>query len=315
MPLSVLPHVMSKMVRQGGLSHSVHLCYLTLSKFRINILSKVFVVTAEVVRMNESAAVEGATPDESGGSEGKRQRSTIAFPYTDYDNAEKIAQAIHGNVGHGVCALDQLAPWTGQSAKSSTFRAQVAAARLFGLVESDGAEAYQLTQLGARVVDQAQARAAKAEAFLTVPLFKAVYERYKGAVLPEKSTAIEHEIAVLGVSEKQKARARQVLLSSAEQTGFFGHGKNKLVMPAVVVPAAVPEVKKKNGYGGDEGVERNLDLDPLLMALLRKIPSREEGWPSEKRVRWFRTFAMNVSQVYDSDDQPVELMITCATTN
>ena len=264
--------------------------------------------------MNENIEVEEVSSDESGELEGKRQRSTIAFPYADYDDVEKIAQAIHGNVGHGVCTLDQLASWTSQSAKSSTFRSQVAAARLFGLINSEGADAYQLTPLGVRAVDQAQARAAKAEAFLAVPLFKAVFDKHRGNTLPP-TAAIEREIVALGVSEKQKTRARQVLVSSAEQTGFHEQGKNRLVMPAVVVPAAAAETKKKNSNGGNNGDEGNLDLDPLLMALLRKIPPREEGWPSEKRARWFRTFAMNVSQVYDSDDQPVELTVTCVTTS
>jgi hypothetical protein len=27
------------------------------------------------------------------------------------------------------------------------------------------------------------------------------------------------------------------------------------------------------------------------------------------RVRWFRTFAMNVSQIYDGDGEPVEMKI------
>jgi hypothetical protein len=28
-----------------------------------------------------------------------------------------------------------------------------------------------------------------------------------------------------------------------------------------------------------------------------------------QRVRWFKTFAMNVSQIYDPDDSPVEMEI------
>lgn len=48
------------------------------------------------------------------------------------------------------------------------------------------------------------------------------------------------------------------------------------------------------------------------MALLRKIPKGQQEWPAESRVRWFRTFAMNVSQVYDPDDRPVELKIDLA---
>jgi hypothetical protein len=47
----------------------------------------------------------------------------------------------------------------------------------------------------------------------------------------------------------------------------------------------------------------------LLIALLKKIPSPEKGWPGPNRVRWFRTFAMNVSQIYDGEGEPVELKI------
>lgn len=55
-----------------------------------------------------------------------------------------------------------------------------------------------------------------------------------------------------------------------------------------------------------------LDLDPLLIELLRKVPKKDEGWEAAKRVRWFRTFAMNVSQIYDNDEHPVELEIKVA---
>jgi hypothetical protein len=47
----------------------------------------------------------------------------------------------------------------------------------------------------------------------------------------------------------------------------------------------------------------------LLIALLKKIPTSGE-WPAAQRVRWFKTFAMNVSQIYDVDaKQPVEMKI------
>lgn len=261
------------------------------------------------IHMNENVEpIEGEGTTE-GGNGKARQRSTIGFPYTDYDAAVAVAQAIHGNVGHGTCSASaQLAPWMNQSPKSSSFRIQLAAARLFGLIESDDSENYRLTDLGRRVVDQAQARNAKAEAFIRVPLFKALYEKYKGGVTPP-SAALEREIVALGVSEKQKARARQVFESSAEQTGFREQGPNRLVLPAVVV-TSIPQVdpEGKGSWGGTGGGDE-LNLDPLLLALLHKIPPRTEEWPAEKRLRWFRTFAMNVSQVYDGDDNPVELQV------
>jgi hypothetical protein len=37
--------------------------------------------------------------------------------------------------------------------------------------------------------------------------------------------------------------------------------------------------------------------------------SPDKGWPGPARVRWFRTFAMNVSQIYDGDGDPVEMKI------
>ena len=58
----------------------------------------------------------------------------------------------------------------------------------------------------------------------------------------------------------------------------------------------------------------NRRLDPLLIALLKKIPPPDKGWPGPSRLRWFRTFAINVSQIYDREDvvEPVELEIDLA---
>jgi len=240
------------------------------------------------------------------GEDSKRQRSTIGFPYTDYNSATEVASAVHGNVGHGQCSMGQLAAWMSQSPKSSGFRTQLAATRLFGLIESEDQESLRLTELGRRVVDPAQERAAKAEAFLKVPLFKALYDLHRDGVTPP-AAALEREIVELGVGDKQKARARQVFESSAQQTGFREAAPNRLVMPAVVVKPAPLEQKPK--HGGSDGGDGSLQLDPLLMALLHKIPKTETGWPPDSRLRWFRTFAMNVSQVYDDDTEPVELEI------
>jgi hypothetical protein len=252
--------------------------------------------------------------NEDVGEDGKRQRSAIAFPYTDYDNVAAIANSIHENVGHGECSPGQLAAWTNQSAKSSSFRTQLSAARLFGVIESGDGDGLHLTELGRRIVDPTKARSAKAEAFLRVPLFKALYEKYKDGMTPP-SAALEREIAGLGVGDKQKMRARQVFESSAQQTGFREAAPNRLVAPAVVVRPPAPENEKnKQKNGGGDGGGDDLRLDPLLMALLRKVPQADAGWPADARLRWFRTFAMNVSQVYDDAD-PVELKIEVSKSN
>ena len=257
----------------------------------------------EDTKVESEAEAEADANLDEGGQE--RQRSKVAFPYTDLNAAIEVVNAIHDKVGNGDCSLQQLSAWMNQSIKSSGFRVQLAAARLFGVIESDSS-GYRLTPLGRRMVDPQNARKAKAEAFLSVPLFKMLYENHREGVLPP-AAALEREIAGLGVAEKQKDRARQVFERSAEQAGFSEHGKNRLVMPAIAIkqPAKEPEERKfGNGSGGD-----GLNLDPLLIELLRKIPPTIEGWPEAKRVRWFRTFAMNVSEIYDTEGEPVELEI------
>jgi hypothetical protein len=254
------------------------------------------------------ANVTDATQDEGDG----RQRSSIGFPYNNLGDAIEVAQAIHSHVGTGDCSDTQLSVWMNLSAKSSGYRIQVSAARMFGLIES-ASGMHKLSPLGRAIVDPQQERDARVRAFLNVPLYKAVFEKYDGGVLPP-AAALERDIVGLGVAEKQTGRARQVFERSAEQASFFEHGKNRLVMPAIAVREPLTpkgdEDKTKNQNGkGNDGDGTGLELDPLLVALLKKIPSAEKGWPGAARVRWFRTFAMNVSQIYDGDGEPVEMKI------
>jgi hypothetical protein len=55
---------------------------------------------------------------------------------------------------------------------------------LFGLINTDRADALQLAELGRSVVDSKREREGRAKAFLSVPLFAAVHDKFKGGVLP-----------------------------------------------------------------------------------------------------------------------------------
>jgi hypothetical protein len=170
-----------------------------------------------------------------------------------------------------------------------------------------------LTQLGRDVLDNSgNERAARIAAFLNVELFNVMYEQFKGNILPPPP-AIERHMEQLGVSPKQKERARQTFMKSAQYANFIDATTGRFVKPGIaqkaegLSPPVQSEVKRSGG-GGD-GTD-DLDLDPLLIALLKKIPRPpEKGWPAPARVRWFRTFAMNVSQIYDLDGDPVEMKI------
>jgi hypothetical protein len=72
-----------------------------------------------------------------------------------------------------------------------------------GLRREPSSDRRKLTPLGRIVVDSRQERGAKADAFLKVPLYAALFERYKDTVLSPGKT-LETEIVCLGVAEKRK---------------------------------------------------------------------------------------------------------------
>src|SRR5690606_23477021 len=98
-----------------------------------------------------------------------RGRSTVEFPYTPLDDGEDIASAVH-QVGGTSCDWDQLATKLGLAPKGGGFRLRVSGARTFGLISTDRGRV-ELTDLGLRVLDPRHQRAARADAFLFVPLY------------------------------------------------------------------------------------------------------------------------------------------------
>jgi hypothetical protein len=236
-----------------------------------------------------------ATSDEAEGYE----RSTIKFPYMDLDDAIVVARAIHGTSGGSPCTLDQLAAKMDLSMKSSGFNVRLATARLFGLIESDRGDAgVKLTSLGQMVMDPAQERAAKVNAFMAVPLYAKLTEHYRGKILPP-APALEREMATMGVAQKQTAKARQAFERSAKTAGFFEFGMDKLVAPSIAPsqsrqepppPPPPHEEHRRNGNGGDDD---DSGLHPFIKGLLKTLPNpdTDPDWPLTQRIKWLQTAA------------------------
>ncbi len=234
-----------------------------------------------------------------------RQRSTIGFPYNNLNDAIEVAQAIHTNVGTGECDDSQLAVWMKLSPKSSGYRIQISAARMFGLVETVGG-VHKMSSLGRMIVDRQREREARAKAFLKVPLYGALFEKYKGGVIPP-AAALEKDIGSLGVAEKQKERARQIFERSAEQGGFFEHGKDRLVMPGIASDPSGSSAEKKSGGNGDPPPPPppppppDNDLHPFIQGLLKTLPKPETDWPTGGRVKWLQTAANIFDLIYTGE--------------
>lgn len=213
-----------------------------------------------------------------------RGRSTIVFPYADLPNAEQLTDTVYTNGGE--CAPEQLAAWLTPpvSFESGGFRSRVTAAQTFGLLERPrGRGQLSVTDLGQRILDPADAAAARVEAFLHVPLFAAVFKEHNGRRLPP-AAALEQLITRLGVAPKQASRARQTLLKSAKRAGFLDGDSDRLVMPAghdgqaPPLPAGVPDPASKDPSPPPE-------LDPMLRGLFERLP-REGTWGQQERTHW-----------------------------
>ena len=177
-----------------------------------------------------------------------RVQSTIEFPYLDEENAVEIATGVH-EVGGSGCDWDQLAAHLKAAAQGGGFRLRMICAKQFGFVMYDKGK-IALTSLGLRVVDPQQQRAAKVEAFLQVPLYKAVYDKFRGGTLPPLA-GLEREMQALGVAPKQADKARQAFQRSAKYAGFFEFGADRLVIP------------KNVASGGGEPNKTEASLDNL----------------------------------------------------
>lgn len=236
----------------------------------------------------------------------KRERSSIEFPYGDLDDAITSAKAIR-DVGGQSCTLDQMAAQLKQSANSGAFRLRTSYPRIFGLAETERGT-ISLTDLGMRIVDPSQEASARVEAFLHVPLYKAIYEKYKGYTLPP-AAALEREMAGLGVSSKQTDKARQAFDRSARQAGFYWSGQDRLVVPAIKgeQPTSRPldpgtpgagSGAAGTGGGGFAGGGGSGTGDVLLDALISKLPAAGTQWGIEERIAWLSMMAMGFQITY-----------------
>lgn len=248
----------------------------------------------------ESKKVEQLTP---GTEKRSVERSTIEFPYLDMQNAFEVADGVH-KVGGSGCDWDQLAAHFKQAAQGGGFRMRLITAKTFGLVTYDRGRV-SLTNLGLRAVDHQQIKAAKVEAFLYVPLYKAVYDKFRGGMLPP-TAGLEREMVGMGVAKKQADKARQSFFRSAKFAGFFEFGVDRLVAPSIngasitqTPPAADPTGSEdrsrgrnnigvgSGGFGGDGGGQYH----PFIQGLLQKLPPPDSDWSIDARQKWLATAA------------------------
>ncbi len=240
-----------------------------------------------------------------------REVSSVSFPYYDLDDSIEIARAMHG-AGGVPLDRDQLGAAVGLSPSGGNFAVKVSAARMFGLIRTNQ-NRYELTELGFEILDTGRERAAKAQAFLNVELYKKVYETFKGRQLPPRPAGLEQAFVQLGVAVKQRDKARYTFDRSARSAGFFPtQAEDRLVAPVIGPSAAQPS----DSSALDGGVPPELmaapplmpvrrGLNPFIEGLLDEIPEKGAAWPVEDQANWLQAAAQIFRVLYKADGEIV----------
>jgi hypothetical protein len=238
--------------------------------------------------------------------QGKRKpRSEIKYPYYDLEDAIKVARAVRDR-GGGKCTLDQLARFLdAKSTASGAFRSRIAGAALFGLVEASSGSVTS-TKRAQRILSPEypeDVEQAKIDAFLGVPLFKAVYDHYRGQALPADvglKNTLEHEF---GVVKARVATAHRVLMSSAQEAGFFSTGKGHLVEPLIKPRTDDEGESKPEGHehkppppGGTPPPPPS-GIHQVLQGWLQLLPTNGE-WTKQERDTWLQGFTAAIDMLH-----------------
>jgi len=159
-----------------------------------------------------------------------------------------------------------------------------------------------LTDLGRKILNPDAQAGALVTAFLNVPLYAAMYDKFASGKLPP-DTGIEAEMIRLGVPRKQVQKARQVMIRSAETAGYFRAGRDRLIRP--------PVGSITNGHGDAPAPGKpfvppaevvSLAEPPLIKGLVAKLPPEGERFTSKQRQRWLDAAKLNLELIYVVDD-------------
>lgn len=240
----------------------------------------------------------------------ERGQSSISFPYMDLEAATSVARAMLGGGGVAL-SRDQLAGVMNLVAASGNFVQKIATARIFGLVTFNGGK-YELTHLGFSIVDSDDKRqkAARAEAFLSVPLYKRAYDEFRGKQLPPRPHGLEQAFVRFGVAAKQKTNARLAFDKSATQAGFFPNGPDRLIEP-IIGSSSMRSPDTRPSAADDAGYQYDIETfpvskpeptksayHPFVQGLLDTLPEPQTNWAVEGRAKWLQAAANIFDLIY-----------------
>jgi hypothetical protein len=106
----------------------------------------------------------------------------------------------------------------------------------------------------------------------------------------------------LGVSPKQKERARQTFMKSAQYAGFIDSATGRFVKPGIAPKDDGDRQQEKPldaarfaGGGGDEPPR----IDPIIQGLLSRLPPSGSQWRMADRKLWLELLEGSFKLIYE----------------
>lgn len=269
-----------------------------------------------------------AVPDSKteGDPQKERRTSTLVAPYYDLNDSVLVAKAIYEKAG-GSCTREWLAPTLNyKGVKNGSFVTRVTAAKAFGLIDQQD-DKLSVTPRGQSIVapiTPAAAETALVDAFLGVPLFKRVYEKYRTGELPQEVGLRNLFLTEMGVLKERVAPSVRVFMESADQAGFFRTAgtRRSLVRPHIASgsshqPSADPKPnadqasgqsadtgrsdadrQQRNGGSGGNGDDTGAKIHPAIKGLLQNLPSTDTPLTDKRRAAIVAAFKAAVDLAY-----------------
>lgn len=252
----------------------------------------------------------------SGSGKKPRAQSGIPYPYYNLDLSIDVARMIQEK-GGGECSSAHLASFLSyKSARSGTYLTRLSSAKIFGLVEGRG-DSLRPTERALSIINPVMPddrRRENINAFLGVPLYREIYERFKGKSLPPEVGLRNLLRSTLQVVQDRVNPAARVFYESAEQAGFFetSHDRTQLIPPLLskghtssapkedrskdVAEESTPTPERPRSAGG----EGTGGIHSALAGLLRELP-QPGPWEARKKQQFLDAFIALFDFIYPSE--------------
>lgn len=262
-----------------------------------------------------------------------KPRSNVAFPYFSLEKSIDVPRLIHQRAG-GRCGRGQLAGLLGYTGiKNGGFLTRISAAKQFGLIEESG-DMITLTDRAKKIlapVRPSDSEQARLDAFMSVELYRRVFEDFDGNTLPSPAGLSNLFLNTYKIVPNQVAPALRNLMDSAESAGLFEvGGRTKLIRPIIrnddLGPAASPSspgsvavniddteesdrdqrIGRRGGSSSLGNAQPSVDMTgvhPALIGLIQNLPPLGSTLGPKRRAALIDAFKSTINFIYPEEEE------------